>query len=191
MLVLGAISAERSLSILAELAVKHDLPNLSSIAYKAGGDRLAKFLEILIIVMTLGSCVAFQIILVSLIQYTIIEFGADKMIINSTWFRGIMTTCSAILIILPLSLKTEMHAFRYVSIISIIALVYTAIVMLYEVPWYFNHYYESADISPAYFDLNMFTGCSITFFAYQCQVNLLPIYSEMVNPNFQRVTKVI
>ena len=31
----------------------------------------------------------------------------------------------------------------------------------------------------------------MTFFAFQCQIQLLPIYSELVNPNYRRVVKVI
>ena len=43
----------------------------------------------------------------------------------------------------------------------------------------------------AWFDWNFFTGASITFFAYTCQVQLLPIYSELVNPNEKRIKKVV
>lgn len=42
-----------------------------------------------------------------------------------------------------------------------------------------------------YFDWNLLTGAALTFFAYTCQVNLLPIYSELVNPNEKRIKKVI
>ena len=31
----------------------------------------------------------------------------------------------------------------------------------------------------------------MTFFAYQCQVQMLPIYSELVNPVYKRIEKVI
>jgi amino acid permease len=43
----------------------------------------------------------------------------------------------------------------------------------------------------AWFDLNLFTGASITFFAYTCHVTLIPIYSELVNPNERRIKKII
>uniref|UniRef100_A0A7S3MZG2 Amino acid transporter transmembrane domain-containing protein n=1 Tax=Strombidium inclinatum TaxID=197538 RepID=A0A7S3MZG2_9SPIT len=32
---------------------------------------------------------------------------------------------------------------------------------------------------------------SMTFFAYTCQIQLLPIYSELVNPSYKRIRKVI
>jgi len=40
-------------------------------------------------------------------------------------------------------------------------------------------------------DLNLFIGASMTFFAYTCQVQILPVYSELVNPNAKRMKKVI
>jgi amino acid permease len=40
-------------------------------------------------------------------------------------------------------------------------------------------------------DINFFSGCSITFFSFTCQASILPIYSELVNPNEKRMMKVI
>jgi amino acid permease len=84
-----------------------------------------------------------------------------------------------------------MSAFRYVSLLSIGCLLYTAIVLIIECPGYYKDNIAKAEYSPAYFDLNMFTGCSMTFYAFQCQVQLLPIYSELIEPNYRRVTKII
>jgi hypothetical protein len=49
-----------------------------------------------------------------------------------------------------------MGAFKYVSIISIMALVYTAIVLIIEIPEYWAANYPTAKISPFYIDLNIF-----------------------------------
>ena len=40
-------------------------------------------------------------------------------------------------------------------------------------------------------DMNLLTSFSLVFFAYTCQMALLPVYSELVNPNFRRIDKVI
>ena len=47
------------------------------------------------------------------------------------------------------------------------------------------------EIKLACIDWNFFTVASITFFAYNCNVQLLPIYSEFVNPNERRIKKVV
>lgn len=84
-----------------------------------------------------------------------------------------------------------MSAFRYVSIASIVGLLYTGIVMAIDLPGYYKENIKTAEKAAFYLDMNMFTGCSMTFFAFQCQVQLLPIYSELVNPEYRRVSKVI
>jgi amino acid permease len=84
-----------------------------------------------------------------------------------------------------------MSGFRYISFASIFALFYTGIVLLVELPGYIDQNYATAVVTPAYFDLNIFQGASLTFFAYTCQIQLLPIYSELVAPNQRRINKVI
>lgn len=98
---------------------------------------------------------------------------------------------TAILILFPLSLKRDMSAFRYISLASIGALLYTGVVLIVELPSYYREFSKTAVMTKAYFDWNFFTGCSMTFFAYTCQIQMLPIYSEMINPNYRRISKVI
>ena len=61
-----------------------------------------------------------------------------------------------------------MHGFRYVSVASIIALIYTGVVLLVELPSYFTAYYPNAKIYPAILSLDLFTSSAKTFFAYTC-----------------------
>ena len=100
----------------------------------------------------------------------------------------------ALFILFPLSLIRDMSGFRHISVVSIFALIYTGIVLFVELPGYAHYASEHPDqfkVEYAWFDWNFFTGASITFFAYTCQVQLLPIYSELVNPNEKRIKKII
>lgn len=72
------------------------------------------------------------------------------------WFIVPQNLAVATFIILPLSIKRNMDAFKYISIASIGSLVYTGIVLIVEAPEYYKANIGAADISPAYFDLNMF-----------------------------------
>lgn len=190
---IGAIAAELSLRMLAHLAVHHKLPNYSGIAIKAGGQTLNMVLSIMILAFMFGSCISYQIIVTSLLQYVCIHLGADETFIRSTTFVLAQSAPTALLLLLPLSLKRDMSAFRYVSLASIGALLFTAVVLIVELPKYFsaNKADPAIKIEFGFYDLDMFTGMSMTFFAFQCQVQLLPIYSELVNPNYRRVVKVI
>lgn len=71
---------------------------------------------------------------------------------------------------MPLSLIKDMSGFRHISVVSILALLYTGIVIFAELPGYIDKYYHDATIVPAYLDLDFFTGACITFFAFTCQV---------------------
>lgn len=84
-----------------------------------------------------------------------------------------------------------MSGFRYISFASIFALFYTGIVLIAEMPAYIKQNWDDAVISPFKLDWNFFTGACITFFAYTCQVQLLPIYSELINPVERRIKKII
>ena len=90
-----------------------------------------------------------------------------------------------------MAIKRDMAAFRYASLLSIGGLLYTGIVMFIELYFYVKQNYNDAEIVPAYIDMNIFTGFSMTFYSFTCQTQLLPIYSELVNPNYRRIVKVI
>ena len=75
---------------------------------------------------------------------------------------------TAILILFPMSLLKDMSAFRHVSLASIGALMYTGVVLIIELPSYYDQFSVGALNEPAYWDLNIFKGCSMTFFAYTC-----------------------
>lgn len=63
---------------------------------------------------------------------------------NSDKFVLIQSGAVAFLVLLPMSLMTDMSAFRYASLASIGALVYVGIVLLVELPKYFNWNWDAA-----------------------------------------------
>lgn len=79
------------------------------------------------------------------------------------------------------------------SIVSVCALFYVLLVMAIEVPWYWEWKRNAPETVFVAFklDANLLTSFSLVFFAFTCQFALLPIYSELVNPNYRRISKVI
>jgi len=80
---------------------------------------------------------------------------------------------------------------RYISLLSIASIVYIFLVMLVELPAYWKEYYSEENMDYALINWNFFVGASITFFAFTVQASIIPIYSEMVNPNRRRMMKII
>jgi len=97
----------------------------------------------------------------------------------------------AYLIFLPLSVMRDMSAFRYCGLFSLLSLTYTGIVLSIEVPYYRREYADIATVYAFYFDWNFPLACAMVFFAFTCQLQMLPIYSELVNPTYKRIRKVI
>jgi len=85
-------------------------------------------------------------------------------------FRAIVALPLTVFIMFPLSLLRDMNAFRYAGLASLVAMVYTGLVLAIEAPFYYQENQESSQIYWAYMDVNFFTACSITFFAYTCQI---------------------
>ena len=67
---------------------------------------------------------------------------------------------------MPLSLKTDMSAFKYASLMSIACLTYTAVVLLIELPNLYQENHDTRPYKPIFFDFNLLTGASMTFFAF-------------------------
>ena len=122
----------------------------------------------LILIFMFGSCISYQIIVTSLFKYVFKQFKVDPDFVDSTKFALIQSIPTAVCLLLPLSIKRDMSAFRYVSLASIGALLYTGVVLLIELPTYYNANKDKPDyeVQWAYFDFDMFTGCSMTFFAF-------------------------
>lgn len=195
LLIIAALAARTTLSMLAYLACEHELKNYSQITFKAGGKRASLTLAIMTIVFMFGSSISYQIMMTSMFRYVFIQLNSDPTFddkVDSTWFAVAQSAPMAFLLLL-VSLKRDMSAFRYASVISILCLIYTAVVLIVEMPEYISYHKEKKDVEvePIYWNLDLFTGASMCFFAFQCQVQLLPIYSELVNPIYRRIEKVV
>ena len=71
-------------------------------------------------------------------------------------FRAIQAVPTAIVVIFPLSLIRDMSGFRYVSTASIIALFYTMLVLLIELPDYITLNYKPERVVYFNFSLDFF-----------------------------------
>jgi len=108
-------------------------------------------------------------------------------------FRLLVNLPIAGCILLPLSLKRDMSSLTFAGILSVIAICYTLTILLIETPFYWkeNRNKPTTVMEPFFFDWNILTSCSLVFFAYTCQLSLLPVYSELVKPNYRRIKKVV
>ena len=138
-----------------------------------------------------GAAIGYQVFMQQLVQYVLSQVGLNEELVFSFWARVVISVPIASLLLFSLSIKRDMSSLTFASIASILSLVYTLLVLLSESSFYFKEYRPGATIHMAYFDLNILTSFSLVIFAYTCQLNLFPIYSELVAPNYRRIKKVI
>jgi amino acid permease len=78
-------------------------------------------------------------------------------------------------IILPLSMYNKMGEFQYASLIVLIAITYIFIMLLIELPSYYEQNSDLALIQAWNFDLNFVNSCSMSFFAFTNHVEYINI----------------
>lgn len=188
---LGAFGAMWSNLLIAKMAVEHRQKNYSDIAELVGGKCLKNTLSGMIIFYLFGTVISYIIIFSSLIGYVCVSFGMDADFADSILFRTCLNVPFAVFIFIPISLLRDMSSFQYAGVVTILALFYTLIVMIAEMPSYYKENVNSSEQLVAYLDLNIFTCASMTIFAYTCQLQLLPVYSELVRPNYLRIRKIV
>jgi amino acid permease len=108
-------------------------------------------------------------------------------------FRALVNIPLDILVVIPLSSMRDMSSLSFNSKLTVLALFYCAILLIVELPWYNREYKQMENYKETVFllDYNFFQACAMTFFAYTCQVQLLPIFSELVRPSYNRIKKVV
>ena len=146
------------------------------------------------LIYAFGSCIGYQIFMGQLLQYLMDQLLPDDSdFFEKFEFRLIVNLPIAGLILLPLSLKRDMSSLTFAGILSVIAITYTLIVLLIETPFYWKENRNKPETVMYAFkmDWNLLTSCSLVFFAYTCQLSLLPVYSELVKPNYRRIKKVV
>lgn len=119
------------------------------------------------------------------------QLGVEQEFVQSFLCRVVISVPIAALALFPLSMKRDISSLTFASLASMGALLYTLLVLLGEVTFYFQENKSTAIIYAYVFDLNIFTSFSLVFFAFTCQMQLLPIYSELVAPDYRRIRKVI
>jgi len=72
-----------------------------------------------------------------MIAYICDEFGANSKFVDTIEFRALIGYPATLFCFFPLSLLRDMSAFAVGGLLSLIALFYTAAVMVIEAPFYY------------------------------------------------------
>jgi len=106
--------------------------------------------------------------------------------------RAVAIAASAVLV-MPLALQRDISSLRYVSPVSICALLYMAVVVTAKAPGFFREHEGGSEYGPVELfnlDVNFCEAFSLCVFAFNCHLNVIPVASTMVSPSRARIEKV-
>lgn len=134
----------------------------------------------------MGVCIGYLEMLCTLSTYIATTAGLSEEFTATHEFRAMVNAPIGYLIIFPLSCQRDFSSLRYAAMFSMAALTYTAVVCAAELPFYEKIYREKPgfEAKVAVLDYNVLKSCALVFFSFNCQMQLLPVYSELVRPNF-------
>lgn len=180
-----------TLRLVVESSIATGVRNYVDLTRETLGAKAEKFVQLNQVVLLGGACVTFQIILSKLIQWFVYTLTAWEQI-NSYFYYVMISLATNYLIILPLSLKQNLHEFRYISIIALGSIIYVTLVLLFQLPGYLEINYSPERL--VWFDwdvvhiLKAFSMCSFSFGMHN---HILPIYYELQDRTEKRMGKVL
>lgn len=187
--------------MLIQRARHHGLLNYSQVTRKAGGKCLERTLQISILLYMYATCLACTIVITQLFVLISQAFGVPAEVTGPIYgndpsiYKTVQAVLTSALILGPLSLGRDMASFKNLAIVSLSCLVFTIIVVMFEMPFYIQDYKPNFDgclqTTNFCFSAQFFNGAGIILFAFTNQCNVLPVYSELQNPVKYRLMKII
>eukprot|EP00929_Paragymnodinium_shiwhaense_P028398 TRINITY_DN16461_c0_g1_i1.p1 TRINITY_DN16461_c0_g1~~TRINITY_DN16461_c0_g1_i1.p1 ORF type:complete len:505 (-),score=67.44 TRINITY_DN16461_c0_g1_i1:204-1565(-) len=194
LLCISALIAVVGMDILMRSAVKQRVHSFGALLVSCFGPRSGIFLDIALFVYGNGALIAYFIFLGDFLPSIVKSFaGGVPAWASSDDDLRMYCMCATLIVILPLALAKNLSALRYVTPVAFIALLYTVTVVSSKTPGlYSEHVGEPGygDLELGVVDINIFHAFSITLFAYNCHLNVVPVGTELRGPSDARILKI-
>ena len=178
-----AALAYLSIVTIARAAERNNTYNFSALVAKVLGRKWGIVVDCVIIIYIYGTLIGYQILIGEFVPSIL---GSLTLHGNAVVERDLAMVIINLAIVIPLGMLRNLSALRFASIVSVVALVLIAIVLLAELP-FFNHHYSDL----AYFDFNIsiFSTYAVTLYAFVCHCNVPIVHSELINRSVKRMSK--
>lgn len=97
---------------------------------------------------------------------------------------------ASLFILFPVCMLRSVDSFRYATLISIGAILYTSLVLLIGLPIYLTDTETKIELIPFKFNLDFFKAFGLTFFAFYCQIGFFPAIENLVKLDDPHIKKV-
>jgi amino acid permease len=165
---------------------------------KCGGRRLYLAYDFVVTLTIFGSLIGYQVIgNIYIFTYLIVsemiqgvlqsaDFDDDE----RAYYKPYHIVATSAVIVFPVCLLRSVDSFRYATLLSIGAIVYTSLILIIELPFYLTDDKTIINIQYFIFDLNFFKAFGLTFFAFYCQIGFFPAIENLVKLDLKHIKKV-
>lgn len=155
------------------------------------------FFDWVIVVYCFGTVTAYYVVIGQYLQAFFIGLNVgDDSLLAQRWF--VMAALATPLIAF-MSLKRDLTALRYFSLFSVIVMLFVCFAVVFrgitssEVLTGKNPYnLDDFTVELIGFDWSTFPkSATLVIFAFTCHVNIFPVFSELYNPSYRRMSKAL
>ena len=185
MLSVAAVLAYYSMKILFLAATKTGIYSYGALLSHATSPIAGPLLDIIIVLYGSGVVIAYYVFLGDFIPSLGDALGLT-FLTNRTVALVLCCVCA-----IPLAFPRKLSALQYISPVSTLALVLTAIVALIRLPSMRETLTpEESQLDLSIFGLHLFKCFTISLFAFVCHMNVVSVAGELIHPTAPRASKI-
>lgn len=164
---------------------------------KCGGRKLYLAYDFVVTLTIFGSLIGYQVIGIWLCSLILVSEMIQGVLQSANFddnerafYKPYHIVATSLFIVFPVCLLRSVDSFRYATLLSIGAIVYTSLILIIELPFYLTSDEISFDVRYFIFDLNFFKAFGLTFFAFYCQIGFFPAIENLVKLDLKHIRKV-
>lgn len=188
MLVAGAALAYESTVILMMLSTETGHKSYGGLFAHCAGPCAAPVLDAMMFIFGAGASVGYFVFLGDFLPPILGIFDLPDWIANRTFVIPVSA-----LVVFPLAMQKDLSIMRFISPVSIMALVYVTVVVVVQTPaLYSSHAGDPTfgPVRPCILDLHACEAFAICVFAYNSHLNVVPVADALVRPTRVRIQRV-
>eukprot|EP00928_Gymnodinium_smaydae_P004018 TRINITY_DN11410_c0_g5_i1.p1 TRINITY_DN11410_c0_g5~~TRINITY_DN11410_c0_g5_i1.p1 ORF type:complete len:488 (+),score=96.61 TRINITY_DN11410_c0_g5_i1:76-1539(+) len=193
MLMMGALLSFFGTRALMQMSTRTGCNTYAALFSHCAGAKAGPILDAMLFIYGNGSCVGYMVFIgdfLTAIMRLLTNDGAH----GPAWLCNRTTLIAgAAALMIPLVLPRDIAVLRYVSPVSILALIYMALVVAFKAPALYQQHIEDPSFGGVHLfnpNIHFFEAFSICVFAFNCHLNVVPVAGVFVRPTRARITKV-
>lgn len=185
LLLVAMVAANYSIQLLCRCRDATCLSSYEDLATFCFGPCMAVFVELNIILFCFGCCVAYVMAAGDILSVVAAQY-LPSLLADRVTIMIVFVAC----VMLPISFVETLGALRYASLFGVGAIVFLVGATVVESLRNFG-LHNGAELFKVPTGTELLTAMPIVFFAFNCQVNIFSIYTELQRPSIAHMSRVV